>query len=378
MDTGSLPETLRQLGDDGWILALIGVGVTLLTITIFNLLRGARTRGEADARIARLTEVAERVTAQQAEIAGRVEQGQISVNARLDGLTRRLGEGLIEQTERTGATLRGLHERLAVIDAAQKNIAQLSTQVTGLQEVLSNKQARGAFGEVQLQDIVSGMLPPSAYEFQATLGNGRRVDCLLQLPAPPGPMAVDAKFPLESYRALREAENEPARVRAARSLTTDVGKHVRDIQERYIIPNETADSALMFLPSEAVYAELHANFANVIEDAFRRKVWIVSPTTLWATLNTVRAVLRDVRLREQAGVIQAELQALLTDVGRLDDRVGKLQRHFEQANEDVRQIRISTEKVLGRADRLDLSSLNEPKTTTATSAIEPPIRAAGE
>ncbi len=378
MDIATITEPLRQSGIEPWmaVAALAGIGVLLILVA--TLAGSARARGEADARIARLTDVAERVTTQQAELAGRVEQGQIAVNARLDGLTRRVGESLMEQTERTGATLRSLQERLAVIDAAQKNIAQLSTQVTGLQEILSNKQARGAFGEVQLRDLVTGMLPPSSFEFQATLGNGRRVDCLIKLPAPPGPMAVDAKFPLESYRALREAGDEATRVRASRALAADVGKHVRDIQERYIIAHETADSALMFLPSEAVYAELHANFANVIEDAFRRKVWIVSPTTLWATLNTVRAVLRDVRLRQHANVIQAELQALVADVGRLDERVGKLQRHHEQTGEDIRQIRISTEKVVGRADNLDLSSLRDSPPADPQRGIGPPMRAAGE
>jgi DNA recombination protein RmuC len=229
--------------------------------------------------------------------------------------------------------------------------------VVGLQDILSNKQARGAFGEVQLHDLVANLLPPSAYALQATLSNRNRADCLLKLPDPPGPLVIDAKFPLESYRAIRDAGDKAAAVQAARAFSLDVRKHVRDIQEKYIIAGETADSALMFLPSEAVYAELHANFANVVEDAFRRKVWIVSPTTLWATLNTVRAILKDVRLREQAGRIQSELQAMADDVTRLDDRVAKLQRHFEQSVDDVRQIRISTDKVTWRAARIDLAQL---------------------
>jgi DNA recombination protein RmuC len=229
--------------------------------------------------------------------------------------------------------------------------------VVGLQDILSNKQARGAFGEVQLNDLVADLLPPSAYTLQATLGNRNRADCLLKLPDPPGPLVVDAKFPLESYRAIREAGDKAAQVQAARAFSADVRKHIRDIQERYIVPGETAESALMFLPSEAVYAEIHANFANVVEEAFRRKVWMVSPTTLWATLNTVRAILKDVRLREQAGRIQAELRAMAEDVTRLDERVGKLQRHFEQSIDDVRQIRISTDKVTWRAARIDLAQL---------------------
>jgi DNA recombination protein RmuC len=248
-----------------------------------------------------------------------------------------------------------VHERLAVIDAAQSSIHQLSQQVGGLQDLLSNKQARGAFGEVQLHDLVSGLLPPAAFQMQATLSNRYRVDCLLRLPDPPGPIGIDAKFPLESFRALKAAADAPGRARAGRQFAQDVQRHIQDIAAKYIIPGETADSALMFLPSEAVYAELHGQFGAVVEQAFRAKVWIVSPTTLWATLNTVRAVLRDVQLREHAHVIQAELRALAEDLGRLDERASNVQRHFDQALDDVRQIRISADKAAVRAARIDLS-----------------------
>jgi DNA recombination protein RmuC len=245
-----------------------------------------------------------------------------------------------------------LQKRLAVIDAAQKNITDLSTDIVGLQDILSNKQARGSFGEIQLNDLVGNILPPNAYAFQVTLGNGKRADCLLKLPNPPGPIAIDSKFPLEGYEALRNAADEPARVQARRKLAADLRTHVQDIAARYIVPGETAESALLFLPSEAVYAELHANFRSVVEESYRARVWIVSPTTLMATLNTVRAILKDVHMREQAGVIQTEVVRLLDDVGRLDDRVGKLQRHFDQAGEDLRQIRISADKVNRRGERI--------------------------
>ncbi len=351
---GRLVQSIRALDP---VLA-IGIGAVVAVVVLVVVLnRGARRRGEAAAQIARFSELADRLAGTQAELAGRLEQTQLGVNQRLDGLTKRLGDSLLEQGQKTGETLRGLHERLAVIDAAQKNITELSAQVVGLQDILSNKQARGAFGEVQLHDLVANLLPPSAYALQATLSNRNRADCLLKLPDPPGPLVIDAKFPLESYRAIRDAGDKAAAVQAARAFSLDVRKHVRDIQEKYIIAGETANSALMFLPSEAVYAELHANFANVVEDAFRRKVWIVSPTTLWATLNTVRAILKDVRLREQAGRIQTELRAMADDVTRLDDRVAKLQRHFEQSVDDVRQIRISTDKVTWRAARIDLAQL---------------------
>ena len=245
--------------------------------------------------------------------------------------------------------------------------------MVGLQDILSNKQARGAFGEIQLQDIVTGALPPSAYELQAGLGNNTRVDCLLKLPNPPGAIGIDAKFPLESYKALREARDDASAVQARRAFGADVIKHVKDIAEKYIVPGETAESALMFLPSEAVYAELHANFRNVIEESFRRRVWIVSPTTLMATLNTVRAVLKDARMREQAGVIQAEVQKLLGDVGRLDDRVGRLNKHFDQTAEDIRQIRISTDKVTKRAERIDEIQLGDERPTEDLPPPHPPI-----
>lgn len=344
----------------------------ILVVVIWALLRAERGRAEASTLLSHLGDLSERLAAAQANLQGRVEQTQSGFNERLDSLSRRLSDGLSEHGEKTGETLRALHERLAVIDAAQKNISQLSQQVVSLQDILSNKQARGAFGEVQLRDLVTAVLPPGAFAFQVTLSNRSRVDCLLRLPDPPGPIAIDAKFPLESYRALREASDDAQRTRAARQFGADVGKHVRDIAEKYIVHGETADSALMFLPSEAIYAELHAGFRNVVEDAFRRKVWIVSPTTLWATLNTLRAVLRDVHLHEQASLIQGELLALAEDVGRLDERVAKLQRHFEQAGEDVRLIRIAADKVALRAGRLDLAQIGEAE--VAASAV---ARAAG-
>ena len=246
-----------------------------------------------------------------------------------------------------------LKERLVRIDAAQKNIEELSSQVVGLQDILSNKQARGAFGEVQLTDLVKSIMPPNFYSFQATLSGGRRVDCLLNLPYPPGPIAIDAKFPLESYRLLVDAGSDRDKNQARKLLATDVLKHVSDISEKYIIPGETAESALLFLPSEAVYAELHANLPDVIERSWKSKVWVVSPTTLMATLNTIRAVLKDSQMREQAHVIQREIMILLQDIGRLDGRVGKLENHFRQAEDDLRQIRVSTEKITKRGNKIE-------------------------
>jgi DNA recombination protein RmuC len=196
-------------------------------------------------------------------------------------------------------------------------------------------------------------MPPNAYSFQATLAGTRRVDCLLKLPNPPGSIAIDAKFPLESYRALIDANNDAERLAARKALATDVLKHVRDISVKYIVPGETAESALMFLPSEAVYAELHANLPDVIEKSWRSKVWIVSPTTLMATLNTIRAVLKDTQMRDQAHIIQKEVTLMLADVERLDGRVEKLETHFRQAEDDIKQIRVSTDKITKRGSKIE-------------------------
>jgi DNA recombination protein RmuC len=288
---------------------------------------------------------------------------QEAMDRRLTELGNRVADRLQASAGEAGKSLAELKERLAVIDAAQKNIAELSTQMVGLQDILSNKQSRGAFGEIQLADLVRDVIPAANYEFQATLPSGKRVDCLLKLPNPPGSIAIDAKFPLEAYRALREAKDDIATKLAQREFTTAIRTHVKAISEKYIVPGVTAESALMFLPSEAVYAELHSNFPNLVEEAGRARVWIVSPTTMMATLTTIRAVLRDVNMREQAHVIQTKVRELLQDVRRLDERVGKLQSHFGQVNEDVRQILISTDKVTKRAEQIETVELEDNKVT---------------
>ncbi len=344
--------------DPQTILILMAVGVVAL-IGLFVLMNANKDRAVQDARLQQLGEIAQQLGTAQTALQAKMEQAQSDTNQRLESLSKRLGDGLSEQTEKTGQTLKVLHERLAVIDSAQKNITDLSQRVVSLQDILSNKQARGAFGEIQLNDLVTAALPTSAYTFQATLSTGKRADCLLNLPNPPGPIVIDSKFPLESYAMLRDAETDADKTQASRAFSAAVLKHVKDIAERYIVPGETAESALMFLPSEAVYAELHANFRNVVEEGFKRRVWIVSPTTLMATLNTVRAVLRDVHMREQADVIQAEIGKLLEDLGRLDQRVDKLQNHFDQATRDIRDIRISTDKVTKRGAKIDALQLGE-------------------
>ncbi|MDQ2066256.1 DNA recombination protein RmuC [Xinfangfangia sp. CPCC 101601] len=272
---------------------------------------------------------------------------------RLAEVQRRMTEQLQGTSVRTARSLGELHQRLQTIDKAQENIEKLSGNVLSLQDILSNKQTRGAFGEIQLHDIVQKALPSDSYRMQATLSNGRRADCLIHLPHPPGPIVIDAKFPLEAYEALRRADNPRAVQEANVQLRAAVRAHLRAIADRYIIEGETADGALMFLPSEAVYAELHGNFPEVIREGFGLKVWIVSPTTCMATLTTMRAVLKDARMREQAGAIRKELSLLYGDVERLGARVENLDRHFGQAAKDIEEIKISTDKATKRARRLD-------------------------
>ena len=305
----------------------------------------------------RLTQLSETQVTNQNRLIDLMQSQERAVSKKLEErlayLGQRFGEGMEKSRVSQQTSLGELKERLVRIDAAQKNIEELSSQVVGLQDILSNKQARGAFGEVQLTDLVKSIMPPNFYSFQATLSGGRRVDCLLNLPYPPGPIAIDAKFPLESYRLLVDAGSDRDKNQARKLLATDVLKHVSDISEKYIVPGETAESALLFLPSEAVYAELHANLPDVIERSWKSKVWVVSPTTLMATLNTIRAVLKDSQMREQAHVIQREIMILLQDIGRLDGRVGKLENHFRQAEDDLRQIRVSTEKITKRGNKIE-------------------------
>lgn len=310
-----------------------------------------------------LTHVSEAQAASQARMLALMEQ-------RLQAVTEQMNLNLSTSAKNTAQSLGQLQERLTAIDKAQDNITKLSGDVLGLQDILANKQTRGAFGEIQLNDIVSKALPSDSYTLQAKLSNDRRADCLIHLPNPPGPIVVDAKFPLEGYERMRAAETDAQMQDAARQFKSDVKNHIRAISDRYVIEGETADGALMFLPSEAVYAELHANFPEVVREGFAARVWIVSPTTCMATLNTMRAILKDARMREQAGAIRKELGALYADVERLGTRVGNLDRHFQQASKDVEEIKISAEKAGKRSHRLhnfdfeELASAEETKHTT--------------
>jgi DNA recombination protein RmuC len=308
-----------------------------------------------------LTHVSEAQVASQSKMLELMEK-------RLSLVTETMNVNLQGSAQRTAKSLGALHERLETIDKAQANIEKLSGNVLSLQDILSNKQTRGAFGEIQLNDIVSKALPKDSYTLQATLSNGKRADCLIHLPNPPGPIAIDSKFPLEAYEALRRADTQWELNEAAKLMRQAVKRHISDISEKYILEGETADGALMFLPSEAVYAELHANFPELVREGFDKRVWIVSPTTCMATLNTMRAILKDARMREQAGAIRKELSLLHADVERLGARVGNLDRHFGQAAKDLEDIKISAEKAGKRAHRLDNFDFEELAADTPAAA----------
>ncbi|MDD2869811.1 DNA recombination protein RmuC [Neomegalonema sp.] len=362
-------EAMRET--EGAILWMAGGAaalVLLLAILAFAALRAARRAARATepltAEIGRLGEALGRLNAAQERMTGglgQIGQAQSQTQAatletlerRLDEVSTRLGDSLSGSAQRTAQALGDLRQRLEVIDRAQGKIERLSGDILGLQNILSNKQARGAMGEIQLQEIVAQALPAGSYRFQAQLSNGRRVDCLLETPPPTGLLPVDSKFPLEAWRRLAEAESPAAKTEAAKAFRADVGRHLRDVADRYVAAEETADSALMFLPSEAIYAEIHANFPDLVRLSFEKKVWIVSPSTFMATLHTLRAVLRDARLQERSAALRRQIGTLQLDAERLGVRIKALETHFGQAEGDLREVGISATKILRAARRLE-------------------------
>lgn len=351
-------EPIFTYGDISITLVELFAGLALILVSVLITLylsrRAARMWGQHLNQVNRQqAELQGRLTQMSEEAAQREVLLRESLDSRLENVSERVGKSIVETQERNSANLKQLHERLALIDRAQKNIETLSGEVSGLQNLLSNKQARGAFGEKQMQDLITDYLPPKTYSFQATLSNKKRVDALIHMPGNQGDVAIDSKFPLESWRRLMDAENSPEEEAAKRDFARDVQVHIKSIAEKYLIFGETHDVAMMFLPSEAVYAELHTHFPKVIESGFKQKVMIVSPTTFMATLHTMRAVMKDAAMREQAHIIQKEVGLLAKDVVLLDGRVAKLQTHFDQSSEDMRQIRISTGKITKRADKID-------------------------
>ena len=351
--------------DDPFILAgaaLVALAALAALGAIIVACVRAMRRSDAEAAQQRMAEL-DRATGQGlAQIHGRLDamgawlqtaQGQFqeAVNQRLDAVTARVGETLQTSTKNTSDHLQQLHSRLAVIDGAQKNITELATQVTSLQSVLSNKQSRGAFGQGRMEVIIQDGLPKGCYEFQFTLSNRSRPDCVIFLPDQ-RPLVIDAKFPLEAVNAFRDAKSDDERKLAAARLRADIGRHVADIAAKYLIPGETQDLAMMFVPSESVYAELYDGFDDVVQKAYRAKVVIVSPSLLMLAINVVQQIQKDARMREAADKIHAEVGHLMDDIKRLQERVVRLQQHHGQAGEDLRQILISAEKVEKRGTRI--------------------------
>ncbi len=296
------------------------------------------------------------------QLASSVEMLTKTTDSRLEQISGKVNERLEEGFKKTNETFVNVMQRLATIDEAQKKIDGLTSNVVGLQELLGDKRSRGAFGEVQLEGLVRNILPPSAYEFQFSLSNGNRADCVLKLPAPTGMVAVDSKFPMENYHRMFEAQAGGSdRVQARRQFRLDVRKHVGDISDKYIIAGETSDGAVMFVPAEAVFAEIHAYHAEIVDYAMQRRVWIVSPTTLMAVLNTARAVMKDVATREQVHIIKDELGKLGKDFSRFDDRMRKLADHIRQAHEDAEKVRISSDKITKRFSEIERVEIDTPE-----------------
>jgi DNA recombination protein RmuC len=337
-----------------------------------------RARHAADPGAAVMADLAQRQidTAARLEtmlrmLGDRQSQLQHAVNERLDTVSHRLGDSMQKTTQNTTENLQKLHERLAVIDSAQKNIAELATQVTSLQGVLSNKQSRGAFGQARMEAIVADGLPKGAYEFQHTLSNRSRPDCCVFLPDK-RPLVIDAKFPLEGVTAYREAKTDDERKAAAQRLRTDVTKHITDIAEKYLIPGETYEVALMFVPSESVYAELYDGFDDLFQRAHRARVMIVSPALLALAIQMVQQIQKDARMREAADQIRDEVGRLVKDVSLLGERIRKLQTHFNQSTEDIRLAVVSIGKIEAHGDRIQQVELGV-EAAAASNVVPAPI-----
>ena len=342
------------------VIGLLAVGILLWVGSILS--QGSRERlQEAAAQLERqrqLDQQMDAVRALQAEVTGRIATLTQSVGERFDSLQNRVGDGLKENVKETTESLSKLNERLAVIDAAQKNLNSLTSEVLTLKDVLSNKQTRGAFGQGRMESIIRDALPPNAFEFQSTLKNGKRPDCVIRLPNDPRPLVIDAKFPLESVTAFREARSDEEKKLAIARVRNDVAIHIKDIADKYIVPGETQEIAVMFVPSESIYADLHEFFDDVIQKAQQKRIMIASPSLLMMAIQMLQVIVKDSRMREQAHLVQQEVGRILDDVRRLNDRVGKLDTHFRQAQEDVAGITTSADKIVRRGEKITSMELD--------------------
>ena len=369
-----------------WMFLVLGLAIVVLLGWLgINSIRMSREKMlEAARQIERQRQLDEQMAALQrlqAEAAGRMQtmtesfgqrQGDLArlFTERLDSLQNRVGDGLKENVKETTENLSKLNERLAVIDAAQKNLTSLTSEVLTLKDVLSNKQTRGAFGQGRMEAVIRDALPPNSYEFQATLPGGKRPDCIIRLPNDPRPLVIDAKFPLESVTAFREAQNDEAKKLAMVRVRGDIGTHLKDIADKYIVRGVTQEIAVMFVPSESIYADLHEFFDDMIQKAQRARIMIVSPSLLMMAVQMLQVIVRDSQMREQAHLVQMEVGKILDDVNRLRDRVTKLDTHFRQAQEDIVHITTSADKVARRGEKITSMEL-EPENTGVVTELLP-------
>ncbi len=369
----TLDQTVLQIAGQAFSLAqvlLAGAGLALLLIIITAVLawRGQKLRREESLETLRrasdlefrLAEMAGQLRSFADQAASGQQHLTRTLDERLDQVSHRVGRGLNEQAERTHQSLKHLYERLAVIDTAQANLTQLSSEMVSLKDILANKQARGAYGQARMEAIIRDGLHGHAFTFQATLSNGSRPDCLIKLPESELRLVLDAKFPLEAFNALKSASGQAALRAAETRLRRDVIHHVKDIAEKYLIAGETHETAIMFVPSESIYADLYEKFEDVIQKAHRERVIVASPNVLMLLIQTMQAIFKDARMREQAGVIKIEVTRLLEDVGRLKDRVLDLQRHFGQASGDLEKLGLSADKITKRGLRIEQLDVEDP------------------
>ena len=357
----SLPLNQITVDPASLLVGFAGLIIVLLVTLTIVILRQTNSR-ELEARDQSMR--AHAFQAEMAEMKGRLQtlaeitvtrQSEVSraLHERLDGVSHKLGHNLQESTQKTTDSLAQLQERLAIIDTAQRNITELSSKVVTLQDILANKQARGAFGQGRMEAIIKDGLPRNSYTFQAQLSNGKRPDCLVHLPNNPAGIVVDAKFPLEGFEAFRTAHSEAEQKAGSKLVRIDVGKHIDAIAEKYFLPGETQDTAILFVPSEAIYADLHEFFPDLIQKAYRDRIIIASPNMLMLAVQTMQAIMKDVQMREAAGLIKREVTNLMNDLHRLRDRTLNLQRHFGQANKDIEQILTSSDKIASRGRKIE-------------------------
>jgi DNA recombination protein RmuC len=380
----TLDSTLFMLGGRAFTLvevaaALALLAMLLLLVAVFMVWRGGtqRVQEQQDAQRRtlemelRLAELSGSLQSFAAQAQGNTVHLQRTLDERLDAVGQRVGLGLHEQSERTALSLGALNERLAVIDAAQKNITSLSTEMVSLKDILNNKQSRGAFGQGRMEAIIRDGLHASSYEFQATLSNNTRPDCVIKLPDSSLRLVVDAKFPLEAWSALKDAADDASRKAAEARLRGDIARHVKDISEKYLLPGETHETAIMFVPSESIYAELHENFEDAVQKAHRAHIILASPNVLMLLVQTMQAIFKDVAMRDQAHIIQGEVAKLMEDVGRLRERASDLRRHFDMASTDLEKLNTSADRITKRGAKIESLDLEDKATGALPEAPRP-------